>query len=266
MIASLPMYPIFRNDVEVLWSAIADGLRKRGVGQVPDQLLWPLEDLIGHMRRPDLLLGQTCGYPLVKMLSGAVRVVGAFRFTAPGCDGIRYSSTVIARSDDPAQDIIAFRGRRAAYNGTESQSGYNCLRALVAPLADKGRFFGSTLKTGAHQSSMQAVAAGDADVAAIDCISFAHICAVDPVLAKALRVVCLTESVPGLPLVTHKTATDEDVAVLRAVLADVVRDSALAESRARLLIDGFEPIEFEAYAEIAAMEQRAIDAGYPILN
>jgi ABC-type phosphate/phosphonate transport system substrate-binding protein len=265
MIASLPMYPMFRAEVEALWRAIAASLRALGVADVPPSLVWP-DDLLAHARRPDLLLSQTCGYPLVTKLSDMVRVVGAFHYAAPGCDGLRYRSRVIARADDPKTDIAAFRGRRVAYNGRDSQSGYNALRALIAPLAQEGRFFGSALETGAHYASMQAVADGRADIAAIDCVSFAHIGAADPDLAQRLKVVGETPSAPALPLITRGTATDKDVATLRKALSNTIRDPTLAGVRERLMIAGFEPVEFAAYAEITTMEATAIAAGYPALN
>jgi ABC-type phosphate/phosphonate transport system substrate-binding protein len=265
MFASLPMYPIYRADVEAFWRAIAADLRGQGVPDVPDHLQWP-DDILAEMRRPDLLLGQTCGYPLVTLLKDAVRVVGAFRYTTPGCDGARYSSVVIARVDETAADIAGFRGRRVAYNSTDSQSGYNSLRALVAPLAVDGRFFGASLETGAHHASMRAVAEGRADVAAIDCVSFAQIAAIEPMFAAKLKVVGHTPSAPGLPLITHSEASDDDIAALRGALGRVATDPSLTDIRSRLLIAGFEPLDDAPYADIIAMETGASTAGYPTLS
>ncbi len=265
MIASLPMYPVHPDAVRALWQAIATGLRQAGVANVPSALVTP-DDLITHWRRPDLLLSQACGYPLVTELDGAVRVVGAFRYTAPGCNGIRYRSQIIGRRTDPGISLADFRGRRAAFNGKASQSGYNSFRALVAPLAIDGRFFGAVVETGAHAASMRAVAEGSADIAAIDCVSFAQIGAVDAELRRALKVIGETASAPGLPLVTRAGASTAKVDVMRSVLHKVVNDPALAGILSHLLIDGFEPIERAAYEEIRAMEREAIAAGYPELG
>ncbi len=264
MIASLPMYPVHRASVAAFWQAIAHRLRARGVGDVPDGLDWP-DDLVAHWRRPDLVLSQTCGYPFVTQLNGAVRTVGAFAYSAGGCSGIRYRSLIIARANDPAMTVAAFRGRRAAFNGPDSQSGYNCFRAVIAPLSRGGRFFSAVVATGSHAASMRAVAGDLADLAAIDCVSFAQILIAEPDLAARLKVVGETPSAPGLPLVTRGTATDSEVATLRDALHDAATDPALAAIRRDLMIGGFEPIAFGEYDEILAMERAAVDAGYPRL-
>ena len=100
-------------------------------------------------------------------------MVGAFQYDVPGCTGVFQRSQVVLRADDPSVALADLRGRRVAFNGTDSQSGYNRLRALVAPLARDGHFFGSRLETGAHAESLKSVQDGKADVAAIDCVSLA---------------------------------------------------------------------------------------------
>ncbi|MDR3494470.1 MAG: phosphate ABC transporter substrate-binding protein, partial [Ancalomicrobiaceae bacterium] len=98
MIASLPMYLFDRAAVDAFWSALAGVLRVHGLKEVPEALNWPEpEDLHSHWRREDLLVSQTCGYPLVLGLNGAVRVLGAFNYAADGCDGALYRSYVVAR-------------------------------------------------------------------------------------------------------------------------------------------------------------------------
>src|SRR4051794_33542745 len=88
MLAGLPMYdpPELRDAVNSWWSGLACAFRAEGVGDVPDRLdrslrpetLWD---------SPDLLLAQTCGYPLVGPWSGRLRYVATPRYAAPGCEG-----------------------------------------------------------------------------------------------------------------------------------------------------------------------------------
>ncbi len=261
MIASLPMYPADRDAVGALWDALSSILIDMGVSGVPTQLLWP-DDLHPHWRRPDLLLSQTCGYPLVTGLADDVNVIGTFNYSAPHCEGANYRSVIIARADDGREDLRSFRGCRVAYNSRDSQSGYNGFRALVAQLAINGRFFGEATATGSHHASMQAVAKGDADIAAVDCISFAAIGRQELGLAAALKVIGLTELAPGLPLVTHKSNGEGLVSVLRAALRQLVADPGLADIRQRLMISRFTLLEFADYAPIRRMERAAFAAGY----
>lgn len=264
MRASLPMYTFDAAANAALWRALATAMAAEGIADVPADLEMP-DDLPTHWRAPDLLLSQTCGYPLVMHLKREVAVLGAFVYAAAGCDGARYSSAFIARADDPAHGLIDFRGRRVAYNGVESQSGYNCLRAAIAPLAGGRAFFAETLRTGAHYRSLQAVANGDADLAAIDCVSFAGFIRREPELGRRVRVIGYSAAVPGLPLITQGATDTETLARLRRAIGAVIADPALASVRDALFIAGFEVLDFEAYDGIRVMEANAIAAGYPAL-
>jgi len=258
IIASLPMYDF--EDVHwatnALWAAIASRLGVRGT----------LERSRDVWLDPNLLLAQTCGYPLVTQLAGKVQLVATPRYTAKGCEGALYRSAVVVRADDAAAELADLRGRRCAVNGWGSNSGMNVLRAKIAPLAQGGRFFGSVLVTGAHQASAAAVAKGEADVAAIDCVTWAHLQRLRPYETRAIRVLAWTAPSPGLPLITS-AATDTGMieALLRA-LEEVACDPGLAEVREALFLDGFERIGLQAYNSIMNMEQNARHRGYPVLR
>lgn len=259
--SGLPMYVGNRSGVETLWRQLAGRLRARGLRQVADLPAWPT-DYLAHWRNPALLLSQACGYPLVTALTGQVRVVGAFRYDVPGCEGIFCRSQVVVRAKDPARTLEDFRGRRVAYNGTDSQSGYNSLRALVAPLARNGSFFGSHLETGGHLRSVQAVGDGRADVASIDCVSLAEFRRHSPEVTGPVRVLCETDAYPGLPLITGAHTDDTTLAVLRSVVAEAVHDAALSPLWRDLFIVGFEPVDATVYRRCTEMQDGAFALGY----
>ena len=108
-----------------------------------------------------------------------------------GTDGAYYRSALIVRADDPAAELADLRGRRAAYNSGHSQSGYNSFREIVSRLADNGRFFSETLRTGSHAQSMRAVIADKADIAAIDPVSLAL---ESEEIRKAIKVIGWTDA------------------------------------------------------------------------
>ena len=255
-LASLPMYDADRPAVERLWQGIARGLRRTGLDDVPGALVWP-DDLDAHWLRPDLLLSQTCGYPIVDHLRGKVQLVGTFRHAVDGCEGIRYSSKLVVRDDDPAQRLADFRGRTAAYNAANSQSGYHALLALVAPLAEGGRFFGRAVASGAHARSIELVKSGEADIAAIDCISFAAIARARCDALHGLRVIGATGSAPGLPLITAAGTPPSTLAALRRAVQGTFDDAALAETHAALFHDGFEVVPPTAYDFVADLRRQA---------
>ncbi len=261
-IAALPMYdfPEMRWATDALWAAIA--ARVPGAPAILERGR-PLMDI---WTDPALLLAQTCGYPLVTSLSGKVRLVATPRYRAEGCEGAFYRSAVIVRADDDALCLADLLGRRCAVNGVDSNSGMNVLRAALAPLAGGGRFFGEVVMTGAHEASVQAVAGGDADVAAIDCVTWAHLQRLRPGEIRGLRVLEWTAASPGLPLITSKLTGPNDVLVLIRALDDVAQDPELATIRAELFLDRFEVLPLTAYACIQEYEQAAQEAGFAVLQ
>ena len=257
--------PELQPATDALWAAIAARLRDRGV-VAPDALTRG-PDLAAIWTDPDLLLGQTCGYPLATSLAGKVALVATPRYLADGCTGACYRSAIVVRAADPATSLAEMRGRRCAVNDAASNSGMNLLRAAVAPLTGgAARFFAEIVLTGAHADSMEAVAEGRADLAAIDCVTWAHLQRWRPVPAGRLRVLAGTDATPGLPLITALTTPETTRRALAGALEDVAADPALAEIRAALLLDGFRWIAPDAYAAILALERGAVLAGYPALQ
>jgi ABC-type phosphate/phosphonate transport system substrate-binding protein len=269
MLASLPMYDLepLRPATDAWWSGIAAALRRRGFGGAPETLAREggFGDRFAQWADPDLLLSQTCGYPLTHDFADKLRLVATPLYRAEHCAGPRYCSVVVVGKEHRAITIDDLRGGHVAVNGFDSQSGFNSLRALVAPLAQGGRFFGKVSETGRHAASLAMVAAGKADVCAIDCVSHGLWRRHMPELLTGTRVLTVTARAPSLPYVTHAGRSDAEVASMRAALVEAAADPALSEVRDRLLIAGFETLSRAAYDEIDAMEADAIAAGYPEL-
>ena len=262
MIASLPMYLSHPAGNAALWRTIARSLQQAGASDVPAELSIPTNaDLTSHWLRPDLLLSQCCGYQMVDALEGRVQLVGAFRYTAQGCDGIHYSSHLVCRADDPSRTLAAFRNRVTAYNSTDSQSGYRSLRDMVVPLAEGRRFFAKAIASGAHVDSLALVRSGQADIAAIDCISYAQFQRYQPEAVDGIRILDRTASAPGTPLITALGTPPALLALLRQSLHQAMADPALAATRAELLIGGFEAVDAATYAGMKEMDRKAAALG-----
>ena len=259
--AALPMYLSKRQAVVALWDVLQTRLHNAGFGGVPRALDWP-EDLLAHWRDPNLLLGQTCGYPLTHALAGAVQLVGVFRYNAPGCDGIFCRSQLVARTQDAGRALANFRGLRVAFNSDDSQSGYNALRAAVAPLARGGRFFAEVIATGGHAASMAAVQQGRADIAAIDCVTLDGLRRNLPQALADLCTIGETPAYPGLPLITGQSTSAAELRTLQTVLAALVRDPAAADALAALGIAGFQTLPLETYQVCMDMRLQAQALGY----
>ena len=256
-IASLPMYnvtPALAAD----WRAfLADVLHEAApltriveAGETLD-MLW---------RRADLLISQTCGYPLIHGLHERVQLIATPEFDAPGCAGPNYSSVIVTRADGPVHSLEASRGLRVALNQPDSNSGMNALRHAIAPLSREGAFFGEVVVTGSHVGSLAAIAEDRVDIAAIDCVTMAFVRDGLPRLAQAVREIAWTQVSPGLPLVASNDVDASTVETLRSALNDALRaDPARAKRRRR---KGFSTLSLMDYARIEQLENEALERGY----
>jgi ABC-type phosphate/phosphonate transport system substrate-binding protein len=252
-VAALPMYdlPEIRAATDAWWRGLARALRRQGIADVPARLSHghaPME----LWRSPQLLLAQTCGFPLTHALEGIVQLVATPCYAAPGCRGPEYRSLIVVRADDPVASLAACRGRIAAINGWDSHSGWNVLRAMAAPVAKEASFFGTVTVTGSHAASLAAVRAGRADVAAIDCVTHALLARYRPRAVEGVRPLGWSPAAPGLPYVTHAGRDAGDVARLRAGLLEALADPALAACRDALLLTGAKVLPLLAYHRMTA--------------
>ena len=261
---ALPMYLSNRQAVQSVWELLAHRLAHAGIQDLPRALDWP-QDYLAHWREPRLLLSQTCGYPLTHALAGAVQLIGLFTYSVPGSAGILCRSHLVARQEHAAYALADFRGLRAAFNSDDSQSGYNALRAAVAPLALQGRFFADVVETGSHAASLAAVQHRRADLAAIDCVTYAGLGRDMPQALAGLCIIGQTQPYPGLPLVTGRDTSASELLAVQTALAALVRDAAAAPALHALGIKGFETLPLARYQVCVDMRLHAAALGYPEL-
>ncbi|MCB8836441.1 phosphate/phosphite/phosphonate ABC transporter substrate-binding protein [Aurantimonas sp. VKM B-3413] len=250
---------------DALWTGIA---RRLSDGEMPDvpSALDRTRPLLEIWRDPALLLAQTCGYPLTTALQGVVEPVAAPAYAWPGCEGATHCSVIVVAAGSAYDALEELRGSRVAMNGRDSNSGMNLLRLTVAPLARDGRFFGDVIETGSHLSSLDHVSRGEADVAAIDCVTFALVRQHRPDLVAGVRALAETARSPALPFVTRAGAPASKSAALRHALAVAIADPELAQAVTALGLTGVEPVTVEDYAVVLRYEREAAAAGYPNLS
>jgi len=267
VIASLPMYdpPELHALTDAWWRGLAGHFRQAGIEGVPEALERPGAAHHTHWGSPGLLFSQGCGYPLTHEFAGRWQVVATPCYTAPGCDGPAYRSVLVVGAASPFRSLEDLRGGTVCYNSKDSHSGFNILRATVAPLARGGRFFGHVLQSGGHIRSVAMVRSGEADLAALDCVSYALYARHAPSRVEGTRVLAMTAPAPGLPYVTAAATAPATLERLRAGLAAAMADPALAPVREALLIAGLARLPDDAYATIRAAEDQAAGQGYPDL-
>jgi ABC-type phosphate/phosphonate transport system substrate-binding protein len=253
--------PELKAATDALWGAIACRVRNA------PKALTRATNLHKIWTDPDLLLAQTCGYPLVTSLAGKVSLLATPCYDAAGCEGPAYRSAIIVHIDDPAGSLSVLRGKICAVNTPDSNSGMNLLRAEIAPLSHPGeKFFARILATGSHASSLEAVADGLADVAAIDCVTWAHLQQSRSTATRDVRLLGWTQSTPGLPLITSLGTDAATRSALLQALHDVIADPALSAVRSALRLEKFVEIPLDAYCPIVELERYATAHGYAALR
>lgn len=250
-VAALPMYdwPEARGSVDAQWMAIRDRLRAAGI-DAPEVLvrsnadmpsvsggirnaagriiapnpamLPPAElDFPTLFRHPKLLLAQTCWGPMELGLAEHVRVVGQPSYDGiAGGQGESYSSAIVMRRGPPVGGSLPLdllRGKRFAFNNRDSMSGLIGITRDLEASGESLAIFSDAIETGGHRLSIVAVADGDADVAAIDCRSWALAQCFEPKAAE-LAVVGWTVLRKGLPFITARETPERVVAALQAAL------------------------------------------------
>jgi ABC-type phosphate/phosphonate transport system substrate-binding protein len=264
-VAALPMYdlPEIAAANDSLWASIAASLRKQGVA-APERLARG-GDLAALWRTPGLLFSQTCGYPYAKALRDAVVLIATPEYSFAGCEGAWRRSFVVCAARDERRDLGAFRGAIAAVNGWDSDSGMNLFRAMIAPIAHRAPFFAAVIVTGSHLASLEAVADGRAEIAAIDCVTFGLVKRLSPDLVGRVAIVAESSPSPGLPLIASACLPGSTVVAVRNAFFAALADRGLAGPLGALGLTGARLTTPADYERVLEIEREAEAAGYPRL-
>ncbi|RWC93295.1 MAG: phosphate ABC transporter substrate-binding protein [Mesorhizobium sp.] len=250
-------WPEARGEVDAQWARLREAIKGKGIdapeilvrvngdlppvpggirdaaGKViaPDPATLPADELDfqGLWLHPALLFGQTCWGPMELGLASHVQAIGQPSYDAvEGGQGELYSSAIVMPTDggqsvaSPADgsasiplDLI--RGKRFAFNNPDSMSGLLGLTRDLEAMGESLDIFASQIQSGGHRSSIVAIAEGRADVAAIDCESWALAKRFEPA-ARNVKVVGWTRRRKGLPFITARATPPETVAALREAI------------------------------------------------
>lgn len=253
-------FPEVRAATDAWWHGIASALRRAGLEDVPDVLTRDPDIDVWHS--PELLLSQTCGYPLTHELAGVVELVATPAYSADGCSGADYCSLVVVSEDNPAVEFDDLRSGVCAYSRRHSHSGYNALRAAIASVAGSDAFFSRVVESGGHPVSIELVATGKADVCSVDCVTHALMARYQPDALSGTRVMGRTECAPGLPYVTRAGVDWDDMSRLRDGLRAAISDPRLLDVRESLFLTDIHVLGDDAYRRIDDMETSARAAGF----
>ena len=154
--------------------------------------------------------------------------------------GAVYFSDIVVHRTNPARSIAALADAGWGYNDAASWSGYHALGGKV----DLSR----ALHTGSHLRSLELVASGAIDAAAIDSIVLALRRRADPALDADLRVVDRLGPFPVQPVVGAAALPDGRRAGIAEALVSMHHDEAVAADLSRFGLERFVPVTLDDYA------------------
>ncbi|WP_192257502.1 phosphate/phosphite/phosphonate ABC transporter substrate-binding protein [Mesorhizobium caraganae] len=253
-------WPEVRDEVDAQWAGLREAFRQKGVDApqtivrrngdlppvpggihdaegrliAPDPAMLPPNELDHHQLwlHPALLFAQTCWGPMELGLSRQVQVVGQPSYDAyEGGQGELYSSALVMGTGEGPQvrspadgkallPLDLMRGKRFTFNSLDSMSGVIALTRDLQAAGESLDIFSSRSESGGHRGSIVAVAEGKADIAAIDCESWALAQRFEPA-ARKVAVVGWTARRKGLPYITARTTPEKTVKAMREALASL---------------------------------------------
>ena len=177
-----------------------------------------------------------------------------------------YFTDVIVRRDSPFRSFADLRGKAWAYNTEESNSGYNMPRDHLLRLGETSGFFGRTVASGAHQTSIRMVLEGAVDAAGIDGLVLDMELKLRPELAPQLRIIESIGPYPIPPVVVSSGVAEGLKARLREVFVAMHEDPDGRAILADGLIARFVEVRDTHYDPIRQMVRRAEAAGFLTLR
>ncbi|MCP4331799.1 MAG: PhnD/SsuA/transferrin family substrate-binding protein [Gammaproteobacteria bacterium] len=255
----------FNDELQQAWRQLFDHY-VASVDDTDESPALRLEADPALLQESGLVFGHTCGYPLMTRLKDRFTPFCMPVFDVPGTNGRRYSSRFIVASDSDIRSVEQSQGRVAAVNTPDSNSGMNVLRHAVARQNIDGQFFSRILASGGHLYSLQAVARGEADIAAIDCVSYQLIEDHWPELASRVETIGYSVESFGLPFVLPNSKIDDMDTGRMIERLNQALDSSGDAVRRRLHLREFAAVVLDDYQGILEIENFAIEQGYPELN
>lgn len=184
-------------------------------------------DFIELLHHSKLMVSQACGLDLY-LSSAPIEPIAAPVFDLDCEEGTYYSHIVGDRS-----------GRIAAVNSISSRSGLSALLTICEP--DK------LVITGSHTSSLLMVQSGQADVAAIDAVTWKIIEQNVPELLAGINIFARSATAPSPPFVVRRESLSEAVFT---GLNTAMNSSNTVDARKALFLKGIVPIQRSDYEPI----------------
>jgi len=219
-----------------------------------------LDDL---WRREDLAAVFMCGLPLARDRRALVPIAAPIP-SAPRYAGRPiYFTDFVVRTESDLRTLRDTFGHRIAYTTTASHSSYNAARhhLLRYRTPDRPRLYAETVgPLVTPRRAVEAVTAGQAEVAPIDSYALDLLGLYEPALAQRVRRVESTAAAPIPPLVASPGIERDHAERLVQAFTH-----APVELLSVLALSGFGSVDAARYRALIELESEAVAGGYPAL-
>ncbi len=167
-----------------------------------------------------------------------------------------YYSYFIVHHNSPIASLEQLRGKRFAFTDPNSNTGHLVPVYLLSMLQEKPEtFFAETFYTNSHDNSIQAVAKGLTDGAAVDSLIWEFINTVNPELTAQTKII--TQSPPyGIPPVVVNPELDPDLKQgLKEAFLTIHLDPKALPLLKQIQIERFAEVEDSKYDSVRDMER-----------
>ena len=174
-----------------------------------------------------------------------------------------YYSYTIVDADSAATDLADLRGASFAFTDPISNTGTLVPTYLLGQLGETpDTFFGEYIYTYSHDRSIEAVADGLVDGAAVDSLIYDYMLANDDPAIEGTRILATSEPYGIPPIVVHPDLDNDLKRQLRSILLEMHADTEGRAILSAIKIDRFEVTGDSAYDSVREM-QAWIDENAP---
>jgi ABC-type phosphate/phosphonate transport system substrate-binding protein len=220
-------------------------------------------------REPELCSAFMCGWPFVRSDRG-MQPIAAPVPAPPRYAGLpRYSSEFLVREESGWTSLEETFGHRIGWMASDSQSGFNAPRALLARHVTSVRralYAESRGPFVTPAKTLDALGSGEVDVVALDGFYLDLLRHHEPAKLAAIRSVATTPWTP-IPLLVAAPGVEAGVVErLRARLATMHEIASYRALLADVIVERFVVPDVRSYAALETMASFAAERGYEVIR
>jgi len=163
-------------------------------------------------------------------------------------------SYILAHRDSAVESFVDFRGKRFAFTDPSSNTGYLVPTYMLARMGETPEsFFSESFCTQSHDNSIEAVADGLVDGAAVDSLIWEFMNSINPVHTSRTKIIAKSPPYGISPVVVHPDMDENLKQQFKAAFLSIHEDPAAVPLLKRIQIDRFAEGDDAMYDSVREM-------------